>query len=261
MSNPFEDTILADGHQNDNLLFEVKCAELTPLDPNNIVSGITEEKYRVKVLWVEERETGSIQVAFDKNIGLFECLQLLVEIEEKISQSWLLEFVHEETLNCLIKPIKNLLITQKPEPNSDPKKGRLGDWLQNMAAKPERRTSELIIFSIWMFSAIACGNLSRSDPIVDQFYQLISGEFWAARNWLDNDFANHMNEIRNLHLYDKIDSTSQAAGESAIGQTVSPQTAIDLVLPEDISLEEMIKIIEKIKGTIIIENLNIIIAE
>ena len=262
MSTAFENHSLAEGNQNGVVVFEVKCAELTPKDPSNILSGYKEENYQVKVLWAEETESGSIQVAFKKYLGLFDCLRLLISIEEKLSDCWLMEFVDVETLNCLVEPVKQMIISTRPDPQTDTKNGGLKDWLEQIIAKTDRRTSELVVFSIWLFTAVACGNLSRSDIVAQKFYQLASTDFWVARNWLDNYFSDHVNEIRNLHLYDKIDSSSQAAGESAIGQTlVTPQTASDLVLPEDISLEEMIKMIENIKGTIVIENLNIVVAE
>ena len=74
--------------------------------------------------------------------------------------------------------------------------------------------------------------------------------------WIDSQFAKHINEIRNLHLYDKIDPTSQAAGQSAIGQVmVSPQTAFDITLTEAGDYEP---IIERLKSRGFIQNINFI---
>ena len=219
--------------------------------------------------------SGTLKVTVHKNNDPFAMLELVEAVMIRISKTWNYFVYENETLKIAKDQFKEILSRRvSPEMNRYYGDDAMRNWYSEIKTSFSQyeKLGRMTLYFIWGLFAMYYTHITDAKSLLimmkpDTFK--FEGEYYNGikrwgemRRWLEQGIQEYVEEIRNLHLYDKIDPTSQAAGQSAIGQVmVSPQDAKGLILPEDITLEQMISMIESMKGTILIENLNIIVPE
>jgi hypothetical protein len=244
-----------------------------PPKPDPPIVEFNNDFYQGKIEW-NGYTTGILYVTVHKDNDPFSMIELVEAVMTRLSKTWTF-FVNETKTINRAKPIfKQILQSTRATPDMNRFYG--DDSMRNLARSvilsgdQYRKLGRMVMFLFWTLCSMFYSHCSDARSLLNllkpesyKFEGEVNDEekkFGEFARWLDKHLSETVDEIRNLHLYDKIDSTSQAAGESAIGQTVSPQpvSVLNLSIRGADGFEKLMKAIESQQGRVLIKNLNII---
>jgi hypothetical protein len=205
----------------ENLKFEVECF-LFPRDHAFTRLVYDSNTYMSVVRW-NGGSIGSITIWVNKNNSIFNILSIIIKCTDRIRQEWEVwydpgyfttymryvmdAFIHTKTITTAMNKYDSHMMV------------KLHRQI-NMIEDDYTRYDHLCIYTIWLYIAVCCNHIN--DDVIDVSCSMgekgervedMAGKRYDVTRvhyqFIMNNLLSHINEIRNLHLFDAALSTHQ----------------------------------------------------
>ena len=199
----------------DNLKFEVKCEDLTLRDPASMRLVYDSNLYQ-SLVKCNEKNNGSITIWVNKNNTIFNILSIIIKCTDRIQKEWKVQY--DLSFPAYMINFVNVIIhTKTITPNTNKYDSHMMVKLHrqiNMIEDWYTKDNHTHIYTIWLYIAVCCNHIN--DDVIDVSCSM-GGKRWKLDDlagkkykvvrtlvlFAHNNLLSHINEIRNLHLYDR----------------------------------------------------------
>ena len=199
----------------ENLKFEVECG----LRPRNdaVTRLVYDSNTYLSVVRWDGWYLGSITIWVNKNNSIFNILSIIIKCTDRIRQEWNVRYLW--TFTTYMRYVMDAFIHTKTITTA------MNKYDSHMMVKLHRqinmiedgntRYDHLDIYTIWLYIAVCCNHIN--DDVIDVSCSMGEKERLDDREGqgydvtelhsivIKNNLLSHINEIRNLHLYDNQD--------------------------------------------------------
>ena len=198
----------------ENLKFEVKCGWIKPRNDDITRLVYDSNEYMSVVRW-NGCVDGSITIWVNKNNTIFNILSIIIKCTDRIYQEW--TFYYHLTIILLLVHLSDAFLHTKTITTAMNKYDshmmvKLHRQI-NMIENKWQRWYHMDIYTIWLYIAVCCNHIN--DDVIDVSCSM-GKETWSIKDMQNKEYSlklmygiivkinllSHINEIRNLHLYE-----------------------------------------------------------